>query len=184
MGQEQIYSDCHREIQEGYGQRALADRTAEAIVLQTFTEQDAAFINERDFFFLFSLHRRPERSPNGVLQRRRSWLREGRERRAGVSLLRWQRRVSIHGQHQRRAEGRHALHGLRATASATAALCCALQTPSPLSPLFGEDRAKLRMAQWVFVTRSRLSDAPCTSVSLARLYPEIVLHRGASPSPA
>lgn len=52
MAQEELYSDCHREIQERYGQRALADRTAEAIVHSTFTEQDIAFIAERDFFFL------------------------------------------------------------------------------------------------------------------------------------
>lgn len=50
-----IYSDCHRQIQERYDQRALADRTAEAIVHSAFTEQDIAFITERDFFFLSSV---------------------------------------------------------------------------------------------------------------------------------
>jgi uncharacterized protein len=59
MSDEEIYSDCHREIQERYGQRALAERTVEAIVHPDFTEQDIAFISERDFFFLSSV------DPNG-----------------------------------------------------------------------------------------------------------------------
>ncbi|HEX2842686.1 pyridoxamine 5'-phosphate oxidase family protein [Hyphomicrobium sp.] len=48
----EIYSDCHREIQNRYDARALADRTVEAIVHSEFTVQDIAFISERDFFFL------------------------------------------------------------------------------------------------------------------------------------
>lgn len=52
MQNEEIYSNCHREIQDRYDQRALADRTAELIVHPTFTEQEIAFIAERDFFFL------------------------------------------------------------------------------------------------------------------------------------
>jgi uncharacterized protein len=59
MDHEEIYSDSHREIQERYAQRALADRTAQAIVHSKFTEQDIAFITERDFFFLSSV------DPNG-----------------------------------------------------------------------------------------------------------------------
>jgi hypothetical protein len=55
MSNENIYSDCHREIQERYGQRALAERTAQAIVHPAFTEQDIAFIGECDFFFLSSV---------------------------------------------------------------------------------------------------------------------------------
>ena len=55
MSNEDIYSDCHREIQERYDQRALAERTAETIVHSAFTEQDTAFIGERDFFFLSSV---------------------------------------------------------------------------------------------------------------------------------
>ena len=55
MSEEEFYSERHREIQERYGQRALADRTVEAIVHATFTEQDIAFIAERDFFFLSSV---------------------------------------------------------------------------------------------------------------------------------
>jgi hypothetical protein len=49
------FSDYHREIQERYGQRALADRTAQAIVHTAFSEQDCAFISNRDFFFLSSV---------------------------------------------------------------------------------------------------------------------------------
>ncbi len=55
----EIYSDCHREIQDRYDTRALADRTAEAIVHSEFTPQDIAFISERDFFFLSTV------DPNG-----------------------------------------------------------------------------------------------------------------------
>lgn len=55
----EIYSDCHREIQDRYNARALADRTAEAIVHSEFTAQDIAFISERDFFFLSTV------DPNG-----------------------------------------------------------------------------------------------------------------------
>lgn len=49
------FFECHHEIQERYGQRALADRTAQAIVHTEFTEQDRAFIRARDFFFLSSV---------------------------------------------------------------------------------------------------------------------------------
>jgi hypothetical protein len=55
MSGEEIFFDCHRDVQQRYGQRALADRTVEAIVHATFTEQDAAFIAERDFFFMSSV---------------------------------------------------------------------------------------------------------------------------------
>src|SRR5690606_6685821 len=54
-----IFSDCHRELQERYEARALADRTVQAIVHAEFTEQDIAFISERDFFFLSTV------DPNG-----------------------------------------------------------------------------------------------------------------------
>ena len=56
-----IYSDCHREIQDRYDMRALADRTAQAIVHSEFTEQDITFISERDFFFLSTVD--PQGSP-------------------------------------------------------------------------------------------------------------------------
>jgi predicted pyridoxine 5'-phosphate oxidase superfamily flavin-nucleotide-binding protein len=52
MDPDELYSESHRDIQECYGQRGLADRTVEAIVHSTLTEQDIAFIVERDFFFL------------------------------------------------------------------------------------------------------------------------------------
>lgn len=55
MSDTDIYSGCHREIQARYGQRALADRTAELIVHSELTDQDIAFIEERDFFFLTSV---------------------------------------------------------------------------------------------------------------------------------
>lgn len=48
----QLFSDCHRELQDRYAQRALADRTEQAIVHTEFTEQDIAFITSRDYFFL------------------------------------------------------------------------------------------------------------------------------------
>lgn len=47
-----LFSDCHRELQDRYNQRALADRTEQAIVHSEFTEQDIAFITSRDYFFL------------------------------------------------------------------------------------------------------------------------------------
>jgi hypothetical protein len=55
MRKEDPFSDCHRAIQDRYGQRALADRTAQAIVHTEFTEQDRNFISGRDFFFLSSV---------------------------------------------------------------------------------------------------------------------------------
>lgn len=54
-----IFSDCHRALQERFDARALADCTVEAIVHGEFTEQDIAFISERDFFFLSTV------DPNG-----------------------------------------------------------------------------------------------------------------------
>lgn len=55
----ELFSDCHREIQDRYGARDLADRTEQAIVHSTFTVEDIAFITERDFFFLSTV------DPNG-----------------------------------------------------------------------------------------------------------------------
>jgi uncharacterized protein len=54
-----IYSDCHRVLQDRYDARPLADRTAAAIVHTEFTPEDIAFISERDFFFLSTV------DPNG-----------------------------------------------------------------------------------------------------------------------
>lgn len=54
-----IYSDCHRVLQQRYDARPLADRTAAAIVHSEFTPEDIAFISARDFFFLSTV------DPNG-----------------------------------------------------------------------------------------------------------------------
>jgi hypothetical protein len=55
----EIFSECHRQVQERYHARALADRTAQAIVHSAFTAEDIAFISERDCFFLSTV------DPNG-----------------------------------------------------------------------------------------------------------------------
>ncbi len=55
----EIFSECHRQVQERYQARALADRTAQAIVHSAFTSEDIAFISERDCFFLSTV------DPNG-----------------------------------------------------------------------------------------------------------------------
>jgi hypothetical protein len=54
-----IFSDCHRVLQDRYDARPLADRTAAAIVHSEFTPEDIAYIAERDFFFLSTV------DPNG-----------------------------------------------------------------------------------------------------------------------
>lgn len=48
----ELYSESHRRIQERYNSRPLADRLEQMIVHSTFTEDDIAFIEGRDFFFL------------------------------------------------------------------------------------------------------------------------------------
>ena len=47
-----FYSQDHRSLQDRYGTRALADRLESMIVHATFTEDDTAFIQSREFFFL------------------------------------------------------------------------------------------------------------------------------------
>ena len=47
-----LYSQCHRQLQDRYEFRRLADRLEQIIVHSTFTEADIAFITSRDFFFL------------------------------------------------------------------------------------------------------------------------------------
>jgi hypothetical protein len=47
-----FYSQAHRSLQDRYGTRALADRLESMIVHATFTEDDTAFIQSREFFFL------------------------------------------------------------------------------------------------------------------------------------
>jgi hypothetical protein len=47
-----FYSQDQRSLQDRYGTRALADRLESMIVHATFTEDDTAFIQSREFFFL------------------------------------------------------------------------------------------------------------------------------------
>jgi hypothetical protein len=51
----ELYSDCHRQLQDRYQSRLLADRLEQVIVHSTLTESDAQFIEGRDFFFLSSV---------------------------------------------------------------------------------------------------------------------------------
>jgi hypothetical protein len=48
----ELYSDCHRRLQDAHQSRALADRVEQIIMHSTFTDDDIAFITTRDFFFL------------------------------------------------------------------------------------------------------------------------------------
>lgn len=48
----ELYSECHRQLQDRYGSRPLADRLDQMIVHATFTEPEIALIEARDFFFL------------------------------------------------------------------------------------------------------------------------------------
>jgi uncharacterized protein len=47
-----FYSDEQRELQDRFSTRPLADRLQEMIIHATFSQEDAAFITTRDFFFL------------------------------------------------------------------------------------------------------------------------------------
>lgn len=47
-----FYSEQQRELQDRFATRPLADRLQEMIVHAEFSEEDAAFIATRDFFFL------------------------------------------------------------------------------------------------------------------------------------
>ena len=47
-----MYHDGNRALQDDFGSRALADRLEEKLNLERFTEDDAAFIEGVDFFFL------------------------------------------------------------------------------------------------------------------------------------
>jgi len=51
----ELYSECHRQLQDRYQSRVLADRLEQIIVHSTFTEADISFISARDFFFLSSV---------------------------------------------------------------------------------------------------------------------------------
>lgn len=47
-----MYHDGNRELQDAFGSRALADRLAERLRRDRFTDDDAAFIAAQGFFFL------------------------------------------------------------------------------------------------------------------------------------
>jgi len=47
-----MYHDGNRELQDAFGSRALADRLEEKLKREQFNEDDAAFIQGVDFFFL------------------------------------------------------------------------------------------------------------------------------------
>jgi hypothetical protein len=47
-----FYADCHRALQDRHDTRRLADRLAEVIVHDQFSEEDRGFIESRDMFFL------------------------------------------------------------------------------------------------------------------------------------
>jgi uncharacterized protein len=47
-----MYHDGNRKLQDAFGSRALADRLAERLRRDRFTEEDAAFIGAQGFFFL------------------------------------------------------------------------------------------------------------------------------------
>ena len=47
-----MYHEGNRELQDAFGSRALADRLAERLRRDRFTDEDAAFIGAQGFFFL------------------------------------------------------------------------------------------------------------------------------------
>jgi predicted pyridoxine 5'-phosphate oxidase superfamily flavin-nucleotide-binding protein len=47
-----MYHEGHRELQDAFGSRALADRLVERLERDRFTDEDAAFIAAQGFFFL------------------------------------------------------------------------------------------------------------------------------------
>jgi|GEM_PF-3214679 len=49
-----MYDDGSRRLQDRFGTRKLADRLAEVLAHDTFTETDRMFIESRSFFFLAS----------------------------------------------------------------------------------------------------------------------------------
>jgi len=51
----EIYGEQHRQMQDQFDSRQLADRLAATIVKMAVDDQDAAFISRRDMFFLTSI---------------------------------------------------------------------------------------------------------------------------------
>ncbi len=62
-----IYADCHRALQDRHDTRRVADRLEQTMMHDTFTDQDCAFIESRDMFFLSTVdpHGRPTVSYKG-----------------------------------------------------------------------------------------------------------------------
>ena len=50
-----VYSDSHRDLQDRYGTRRLAERVEDTFFHDVFNEQDIGFIESRDTFFLSTL---------------------------------------------------------------------------------------------------------------------------------
>ena len=64
-----MYHQANRDLQDAFGSRALADRLAEKLVHDRFTDADAAFIAAQSFFFLATADAdgRPDSSFKGGL---------------------------------------------------------------------------------------------------------------------
>ena len=51
-----LYREHQRQLQDRFGTRSLADTVSQAIIHDTLTDNDKAFIGTRDFFFLSSVN--------------------------------------------------------------------------------------------------------------------------------
>jgi predicted pyridoxine 5'-phosphate oxidase superfamily flavin-nucleotide-binding protein len=56
-----LYADTHRELQDRFKTRRLADRLEQGIVHDAFTDEERAFVESRDMFFLSTVD--PEGRP-------------------------------------------------------------------------------------------------------------------------
>ena len=67
MGDDTMYHDGSRALQDRFGVRRLADRMVERIVHETFSDEDRAFIESRPLFFQATAdaHGRPDCSYKG-----------------------------------------------------------------------------------------------------------------------
>jgi hypothetical protein len=67
VGDDTMYHDGSRALQDRFGVRRLADRMVERIVHETFSDEDRAFIESRPLFFLATAdaHGRPDCSYKG-----------------------------------------------------------------------------------------------------------------------
>ena len=71
-----IYADNHRNLQDKFDTRRMADRLEEMIVADVIGEQDKPFIESREFFFLSTVD--PTGQPTVSFKGGPPWLREGR----------------------------------------------------------------------------------------------------------